>query len=270
LKVGIVGIGNMGSKYVNKFKELNLDYVLIDSNPEQLSKFPDDVKKFQDIEKALSEDLDAVFVATSPQSHLPIARKFLDAGINVMVEKPPSLSRKELEETLELAYKKNVYLSVSEIELKSSPIRNLSLDKNVNFVEGYRLNLGKGYINPFFDLAWHDLYIFHYLFGNFKIKDVKVEDNIAKVKAESENTEFDLQVAWLNPFTRREWILKTSDGDLVLNFAEDKIIYPSGEVKEKDNKDKLKLMIEEFLNKPSYDSTLRSINILKEIEKIKI
>jgi hypothetical protein len=69
---------------------------------------------------------------------------------------------------------------------------------------------------------------------------------------------------------RREWILKTGDGDLVLNFAEDKIIYPSGEVKEKDNKDKLKLMIEEFLKKPSYDSTLRSINILKEIEKIKI
>ncbi len=270
MKVGIVGIGNMGSKYVNKFKELNLDYVLIDSNPEQLSKFPDDVKKFQDIEKALNEDLDAVFVATSPQSHLPIARKFLDAGINVMVEKPPSLSRKELEETLELAYKKNVYLSVSEIELKSSSVRNLSLDKNVNFVEGYRLNLGKGYINPFFDLAWHDLYIFHYLFGNFKIKDVKVEDNTAKVKAESENTEFDLQVAWLNPFIRREWILKTSDGDLVLNFVEDKIMYPSGEVKEKDNKDKLKLMIEEFLNKPSYDSTLRSIDILKEIEKIKV
>ena len=270
MKVGIVGVGNMGSKYVNKFKELDLDYVLIDSDPQQLSKYPDNVKKYQDVNQALNEDLDAVFVATSPQSHLPIAKKFIEAGINVMVEKPPTLNRKELEETLNLAYKKNVYLSVSEIELKSNTIRNLSIDKNVEFVEGYRLNLGKGYINPFFDLAWHDLYIFNYLFGNFKIKNVKIEGNVADVRAESENAEIDLQVAWLNPFIKREWILKTEYGNLILNYVEDKIIYPSGEVKEKDNEDKLKLMIKEFLNSPSYDSVFRSINILKEIEKTKL
>lgn len=271
MKVGIVGIGNMGSKYVNKFRELGLDYVLIDTQASQFEKYPEDVPKYTDLDKALSkEDIKFLFVATSPISHIPIAKKVIERNINVMIEKPPALDRRDFEETLEYAIKNNVFLSVSEIELNSSSVRNLKIENNIEKVEGYRLNLGKGYINPFFDLAWHDLYIFSYLFGNSSIKNVKIEGNQVEVKAQSDSTELDLKVAWLNPFLKRNWILKSKDNFITLDFVEDKILYPSGKVIEKDNIDKLKLMIENFIKKPSYESSYRALNILKEIEKLKI
>jgi predicted dehydrogenase len=271
MKVGIVGIGNMGSKYINKFKELGLDYVLIDSQASQFEKYSEDVPKYTDLDNALDkENINFLFVATSPVSHIPIAKKAIEKNINVMVEKPPALNRKDFEEALDYAIKNNVILAVSEIELNSSSVRNLKLEKNVEKVEAFRLNLGKGYINPFFDLAWHDLYIFSYLFGQFSIKNVNMVGNVVDVKAQADNTDFELKVAWLNPFLKRSWYLKAKEEFITLDFVEDRILYSSGKTVEKDNIDKLKLMIENFIKKPSYESSYRALNILKEIEKIKI
>lgn len=271
MKVGIVGIGNMGSKYINKFDELGLDYVLIDSDSSKFENFPQQVPKYTKLEDAIDkEEISHLFVATSPQSHVPIAKIAISSGINVMVEKPPALDTKSLDEAINLAVSKGVYFAVSEIELLSNSIRNLQKDRNWDKAEGYRLNLGKGYINPFYDLAWHDLYIFHHLFGKFEIKHLKNEGNLVSLNIEGENIEFSLQVAWLHPYLKRQWHLYSKDGETVLNFVEDRIYYPDGSVKEKDNIDKLKLMIENFINNPSYESSYRALDILKEVEKIKI
>jgi len=271
LKVGIVGTGNMGSKYISKFDILGYDAVLIDIDQNRLSKFPNKFKKYTDLEEALKkEDMDYLFVATAPQSHIPIARKALEMGINVMVEKPPSISPSQLEEAIEFAQKNDAVLSVSEIELKSNTIRNLNLPEKVGDVEAYRLNHGKGYINPFYDLAWHDLYIMSYLFGDFKIRKVVDKGNIFEIIGETEENGFFLQVAWSHNPLRREWILNTSRGKLTFNFAEDKIIYEDGSVKEKDKTDKLELMIKQFIEKPDFESSYRALNILKEFNKFSV
>lgn len=271
LKVAIVGIGNMGSKYVNKFKELGLNYVLIDNDIGKFEKFPENVPKYTDLMKAIEkEDISHIFVATSPQSHIPIAKIAIESGIDVMVEKPPSLDLKNLEEVVDLAHKKGVYFAVSEIELLSNSIRNLKKDEGWEKVEGFRLNLGKGYINPFYDLAWHDLYIFNYLFGSFYIKEIYSQGNFISLSAKNDKVDFSLQVAWLNPFLKRQWHLYSKNGETLLNFVEDKIYYPDGSTKEKDSVDKLKMMIENFISNPSYESSYRALEILKEVEKIKI
>lgn len=271
MKVGIVGVGNMGSKYVNKFKELGLEYVLIDSDPVKFANFPENVPKYTDLKSAIDkEDISYLFVATSPQSHIPIANFALENCINVMVEKPPAFDTKSLSDTIELAHKKGVYFAVSEIEIFSNIVRNIKKDNLWEKAEGYRLNLGKGYINPFYDLAWHDLYIFHYLFGSFKIKDVKVEGNYVSLDVKGSNIDLHLEVAWLNPFLKRQWHLYSKEGETILNFVEDRIHYPDNSVKEKDNIDKLRMMIDNFIKNPSYDSSYRALDILKEVEKIKI
>lgn len=271
MKVGIVGIGNMGSKYVNKFRELGLDYVLIDSDSVRFANFPENVPKYADLKSAINnEDITHLFVATSPQSHIPIATFAIENGINVMVEKPPALDTKSLSEAIELAHKKGVYFAVSEIELLSNSVRNLKRDSLWEKAEGYRLNLGKGYINPFYDLAWHDLYIFHYLFGSFEIKNIEIEGNFVSLDVKNPKVDFHLEVAWLNPFLKRQWHLYSKEGETVLNFVEDKIYYPDNSVKEKDNVDKLRMMIDNFIKNPSYDSSYRALDILKEVEKIKI
>ncbi len=267
MKIGIVGTGNMGSHYVKKFDILGYDAVLIDKDEKQLKKHSDKFKKYTDLDEALQkEQIDFLFIATDPRSHIPLAKKALEREINVMVEKPPSIDPSELEEAIKLAERRNVFLGVSEIELRSSSIRNLKKEDKVHEVEAYRLNLRSGYINPFYDLAWHDLYIFSYLFGNVKIKKVIEKGNIFEVYGETSENNFFLQVAWNNPYIRREWILKSDKGNITLNFVEDKIEYPTGETFLKDNVDKLELMIKEFIEKPSFDSAYRALNILKEFK----
>ena len=268
MKVGIVGAGNMGSKYIKKFDSMGLDAIIIDIEIDKLKHVPGKFKKYTNLDHALEEEnIDYLFVATDPQSHIPIAKKALERGINVLIEKPPSIKASELESAIDFAEKKGVVLSVSEIELRSNSVRNLEVRFPITDVEAYRLNLGRGYINPFFDLAWHDLYIMNYLFGDFKLKKVKDKGDIFEIYGETDNSDFFLQVAWGHEFLRREWIMKGKEGNITLNFAEDKIIYHDGNVKEKDNIDKLELMISQFLNNPSFESSYRALNILKEFEK---
>ncbi len=275
-KVGIVGTGRMGSKYISKFDILGYDAFLIDKEYSQLEKFPDKFRKYTDIDEALESEksADAIFVVTSPTSHIPIAQKIIYHGINVMVEKPPALDVYDLEETIKLAEESKVFFGVSEIELRSSAVRNLNLEGySTKSVKAFRLNLGSGYINPFLDLAWHDLYIFYYLFGHFKIEDVKDEKEgethtvTVRAHSEKDSIPIELKVAWNNPFLRREWILETDRGNLILNFVEDKIQYPDGKVVEKDGIDKLELMIKQFVEQPSYESSYRALNILEEFVK---
>ncbi|NPA51884.1 MAG: Gfo/Idh/MocA family oxidoreductase [Aquificae bacterium] len=274
-KVGIVGTGRMGSKYINKFDILGYDAFLVDKEKTQLEQFPSKFRKYTDLDEALEAEksADAIFVVTSPTSHIPIAQKIIHHGINVMVEKPPALDIYDLEETILLAQKSDIIFGVSEIELKSSAVRNLDISNlDVQAVKAYRLNLGKGYINPFLDLAWHDLYIFYKLFGKFKIEDVKdkkeEKTHLVQVFAKSQRgIPIDLEVAWENSYLKREWVIDTNKGQLVLNFVEDKILYPDGTVVEKDNQDKLELMIEEFVKNPSQKSALRALNILEEFIK---
>ncbi|RMA97066.1 Gfo/Idh/MocA family protein [Hydrogenothermus marinus] len=271
MKVGIVGIGNMGRHYVSKFKILGYDAVLVDLNQKLLAKYDSSFKKYTDIDEALKkEKLDYLFVATAPTSHIPIAKKALEKEINVMVEKPPSINPKELEEAIDLAEKKGVVLGVSEIELRSNSVRNFENNTNIHEVEAYRLNLGRGYINPFYDLAWHDLYIFQYLFDRVKINKVIDKGDIFDIYGETDKNEFFLQVAWSQKNLKRKWILKTKNGDIVFDFVNDKIIYPSGEEKEKDGKDKLETMIKEFIENPTFESSYRALEILKEFDKFNI
>ncbi|WP_457625505.1 Gfo/Idh/MocA family protein [Persephonella sp.] len=268
MKIGIVGTGNMGSKYIKKFDSLGYDAVLIDIDPDRLKPYPDRFRKYTDIDEALkNEKISHLFIATDPRSHLPLAKKALEREINVMVEKPPSISPSELEEAINFAQKKGSVLSVSEIELRSSSIRNLKLKEKIEDVEAYRLNLGRGYINPFYDLAWHDLYIMSYLFGSFKIKKVLDKGDIFDVFGETESNEFFLQVAWSHGYLRREWLLKGKEGKIILDFAQDRILYKDGTVREKDDVDKLELMIKQFIENPSFESSFRALNILKEFKK---
>ncbi|RUM51040.1 MAG: gfo/Idh/MocA family oxidoreductase [Hydrogenothermus sp.] len=271
MKVAIVGVGNMGRHYASKFKILGYSPILVDTNPNILEKYDESYRKYTNLDEALNkEDIEYMFIATSPKLHIPLAKKALERNINTMIEKPPTLNPKELEEAINLAEKNGVYLGVSEIELRSSVVRNFQKDSKVNVIQAYRLNARSGYINPFFDLAWHDIYILQYLFGNIKLKQVEDKGDIFEIYGETDKTDFFLQVAWNYPNVRREWILKTKEGEIIFDFVNDTIKYPDGIQEKKDNTDKLELMIKQFIQNPSFESSYRALQILEEFNKFDI
>nr|GID88859.1 oxidoreductase [Actinoplanes derwentensis] len=63
------------------------------------------------IDELLATGIDLVHLCTPPATHLPIALQCLKAGVNVLVEKPPTLSLAELDQLAEAAADSGAHLA---------------------------------------------------------------------------------------------------------------------------------------------------------------
>ena len=114
VRFGIIGIGNMGSGhaqylYAGDIKDACLAAVC-DLKQSRLDwakeKFGDDVARFTDYKEMLKSGLvDCVIVAVPHYFHPPICIDVLNAGLNVISEKPIGVYTKQAEELIEVAKK---------------------------------------------------------------------------------------------------------------------------------------------------------------------
>lgn len=116
-KVGIVGTGRIAGRFVAEARYASGLAVIGAYNPEQAS-----VKQFsekyveyeipvetEDYEAFLS-GVDAVYIASTHETHYGYAKAALSAGKHVLCEKPLAFTKKESEELYELASSKKVVL----------------------------------------------------------------------------------------------------------------------------------------------------------------
>jgi predicted dehydrogenase len=86
-KFGIAGFGGRGKLIARKLVELGFEVLgAYDSNPAKLADAP--FRTFAELDGLLKLDLDAVAVAAWPSSHAQIAKRALECGFDVFVEKP--------------------------------------------------------------------------------------------------------------------------------------------------------------------------------------
>lgn len=108
VRIGIVGIGNMGYSHAQqilagKINRLELAAVA-DNNPAKLARVPQ-VKGFKTADEMMASGLiDAILIATPHYDHTTIGIAALKAGLHVMVEKPISVHRADCERLI-AAYK---------------------------------------------------------------------------------------------------------------------------------------------------------------------
>lgn len=93
VKIGIVGLGNMGSKHAQHLIDLpNTELAAIcDRRPDrlELDAVPDEVPRFSDYQRMLGESaLDAVIIATPHFDHPDMTLAAFERGLHVLVEKP--------------------------------------------------------------------------------------------------------------------------------------------------------------------------------------
>ena len=265
----LIGLGNMGKKYLNKFLELGLKPTLCDINENLKEEFKgfnfhcfyDEIEKHE-----------KVFIAVNPEHHPRIAEHYLSKGSYVFLEKPPALNYEAFKSLVDrFGFEK---LGVSEIERYSYAVRNFKVPKDVKTIEIFRLNRGKGYINPVWDLAWHDFYLLLYLFGDFEIAETqKVGDYQYTIAGFiKKGIPFKLSVAWnYTKEVKRYWKIETEKGEIVLDFLNERR-YESGKItSERKDKDKLREMVEDILE-DKYDplSVKRALKILEKLEKLNI
>ncbi len=117
VRIGIIGIGNMGTAHANNIKdgkcpEIKLTAVA-DINPKRLEwaaeKLDPSVAKFSTAEEMLDSGLiDAAIVAVPHYDHPKYAMECFKRGLHVMVEKPAGVYTKQVREMNETAKKSNV------------------------------------------------------------------------------------------------------------------------------------------------------------------
>ncbi|RLJ70904.1 putative dehydrogenase [Hydrogenivirga caldilitoris] len=259
MHVLLIGLGNMGMKYLAKLEELQELPVLCDVDPyKNIERYP-----FYCHFGEVKEEIKRVIVAVNPEQHVAIAREFLSRDIPVLLEKPPARKSSEFREIAE-----NKNLEISEIELYSYPVKNFPRGVEVREILVERLNKGRGYINPLWDLAWHDMYILQYLFGELKLEDFK-EGKVWELTGTAGGIPFRIRVAWeYEGNVVRRWVLKTSKGDILMDLLKEEIAY-DGKVLRKNQGDKLREMVEDFLKgmrrEGSAERALKNLELLESL-----
>lgn len=101
VRIGIIGVGVMGSAHVNSVKQLkNCELTaLCDIDPKVLERYRESgAELFSDSEALFaSGKVDGVIISTPHYSHVPLALRAMEHGIHVLVEKPIAVQKSEAE-----------------------------------------------------------------------------------------------------------------------------------------------------------------------------
>jgi UDP-2-acetamido-3-amino-2,3-dideoxy-glucuronate N-acetyltransferase len=248
-KVAVVGNGYWGKNLIRNFQELDALGTICDENPAAEAvareKYPR-IAFRRDYAEVLSDpDIQAVVLATPAVAHHSMARRALEAGKDVFVEKPLSLNASEGAELLELARCRGRILMVGHILQYHPAVRRLKeliqtggLGQ-IQYLYSNRLNIGKirSEENILWSFAPHDISVILGLLNeeptevichggsylNRKVADVTLSHLLfpSGVRAH-------IFVSWLHPFKEQRLVVVGSQKMAVFDdTASDKLVlYP--------------------------------------------
>ena len=177
LRMGVVGYGYWGPNVVRNFHAQEQSHVMVvcDKSPKSLQRLRQahaDIQTTNDCDELLtSSSIDAVAVVTPVWTHFELAKKALENGKHVFVEKPFTSTTTQAEELIELANRKRLKIMVDHTFLFTGAVRRMKqiiddgLLGDLYYYDSTRVNLGlfQHDVNVLWDLAPHDLSVMDYL-----------------------------------------------------------------------------------------------------------
>ncbi len=173
--IGLVGLGYWGPNLARNFGELADLRWLCDLDPELREHFAErypNARVTGDFDELLSDpELEAVVIATPAPTHYELAKRALEAGKHVLVEKPPALNAADAEDLLATAEATGLVLMPGHLLLYHPAVRAVKelIDAGelgeVFCVYSNRQNLGKIRTdeNALWSLGVHDLSVILHL-----------------------------------------------------------------------------------------------------------
>jgi predicted dehydrogenase len=145
LKVGIIGIGHLGSRHLKVYAELSdkVDIIgVCDIKAERAEKLASHYKvPFLTDYRQLAGKIEAVNICTPTESHFEIAEFFLANKIHAFVEKPITTTVEQADKLIALARRDNLKLQVGHIERFNSAFESIKhFTQDPLFIECHRLN----------------------------------------------------------------------------------------------------------------------------------
>jgi len=171
IRVGVIGYGYWGPNIVRNFHGVEGSRVqmVCDKSPDMLRRVAQNYPDIQTTTNAddvlTSPQIDAVAVITPVWTHFELAKKALENGKHVFVEKPFTSDVAQAEELIELAEKKGLVIMVDHTFLFTGAVKKMRqlIDEQVlgklYYYDSTRVNLGlfQHDVNVIWDLAPHAL-----------------------------------------------------------------------------------------------------------------
>ncbi len=176
-----------------------------------------------------NKEINAVIIATPAETHFGIAKKAMEAGKNVLVEKPITLVPNEAEELLNLSLKLNLKLMVGHVLLFHPAVLRIKdgIEKgeigNLQYIYSNRLNLGaiRSEENALWSFAPHDISVIQFLVGD-NPTDIEanggayvqsgIEDTTMTFLTYPNNVKAHIFVSWLHPFKEQRMVVIGDEG----------------------------------------------------------
>ena len=177
LKIGVIGYGYWGPNIVRNFYNASNATVacVCDLSPKSLQRvrrhYPSMAVTTNADDILLSPEIDAVAIVTPISHHFPLAKRALENGKHIFVEKPFTGNSAEAKQLIELAQRKKLRVMVDHTFLFNGAVRKIRevMDSgvlgNLYYYDSTRVNLGliQHDANVVWDLAPHDLSIIDHL-----------------------------------------------------------------------------------------------------------
>lgn len=164
IRCAVIGVGYLGKFHAEKYASLpgcRLD-AIVDTDIDAVTAVAErlGVRALTDYRELLGK-VDAVSIVVPTSLHHRVARDFLDAGADVLVEKPITVTVEDADDLIRLAEARGRILMVGHLERFNAAILGLNLqDDRPLFIESHRLAPFKPRANDVsvvLDLMIHDI-----------------------------------------------------------------------------------------------------------------
>ena len=261
--VAVIGIGYWGTKLVGEYQrsernkhKLRLSRICDTSLPallgckkkfslsdDLLTQSPDDV--FND------PNVSAVHIASPNMTHYPLAKKALESGKNILVEKPMTMHSQEAYDLVNIATSRELVLHVGHIFRFNAALQaaRQALEMGAVGKIYYARVQWTDHLAPFsdrdivFDLGPHPVDILNLLLASWPTKAAGIgrayrnsreKEEVAYIIVEFQDDLLaHIELSWLHPGKRREVSIVGSDGALVVDCLNQKVArFANGNVSE--------------------------------------
>jgi len=221
--IGVIGLGYWGTKVVDEYLALRDEgriekVVACDLDETRLDEISGADHLSSDIESTL-EMVDGIHVCTPNETHLPIGKKALRSGVDIMLEKPITTNRDAAFDLMELASKENQIVQTGHIYRFANvvqEVRDLYRDGRFGTLNEITLRWTHNIEPPastdvLWDLAPHPIDILNFITDDWpsgesrRARTLPGSDNAVAATAQFSvaGAEVTMQVSWEDYIRRR-------------------------------------------------------------------
>ncbi len=244
-RTAVVGAGWFGRAHIRNFNDLSELVGICDTNEAKLKQMAEqyeEINTYKNIDDLIkNEEIDAVSIVTQPKQIPKIAKKFAEAGIDILMEKPMALKLEDL-----IAFKEydNIRIMPGFIELFNPAFAKLL--NHVNDI-GEIISIASKRVGLYpkrdwdmgviLDLSIHDIYLQEKILGKNKIINVygvkkcykdSVHADAAFIILDFGTAIGQIESNWLTPSKFRRMYVNGEFGGISIDFITQQINIRTG------------------------------------------